>query len=142
MGEHAEALRKRIGDFTAGVLQFVRSLPTDVATDSVIRQVARSAAGCSANYREACSARSYLELTSKLGAAVDDSEEAGHWLWMAKQLGLGDEPQLNRLMQQARELRHGLSASLSTARQHRTPAGDGAARPPVPRPFRPRSSQS
>ena len=71
MSAQAEALRKRIAEFALAVLTFIRRLPRDVASDSIIRQVARSAAGTSSNYRAACCARSRAEFVSKLSVALE-----------------------------------------------------------------------
>ena len=118
MGERADALRKRVADFALGVLRFVRGLPKELAADSIIRQVARSAGGVSSNYRSACCARSRPEFIAKLGVALDEADETEHWLWMATQLNLGNSHELARLTAEAREVRAILSASLRTARRN------------------------
>ena len=100
------------------VLRFVRGLPRDVASDAIIRQIARAAGGVSANYRAACGARSRPEFIATLGVAVIEADETGHWLWMASQLGLGSTRELNRLIAEGKELSAILSASLSTARRN------------------------
>ena len=107
----------RIGDFAVAVLKFVRRLPPDIATDSVVRQVARSAANVGSNYRAACCARSRAEFIAKLGTAVDEADETEHWLWMAGQLGLASGRQFDALVSESRELRAILAASVGTARR-------------------------
>ena len=118
MSDQADALRRRVGDFALAVLRFVRGLPGDVASDTIIRQIARAAGGVSANYRAACCARSRPEFIATLGVAVIEADETGHWLWMASQLGLGSARELNRLIAEGKELSAILSASLSTARRN------------------------
>ena len=118
MGEQADALRKRLGDFAVEVLRFIRGLPKDMAADSIIRQVARSAGSVSANYRSACCARSRPEFIARLGVTVEEANETDHWLWMAAQLNLGNSHELARLTAEAKELCAILSASLSTARRN------------------------
>lgn len=118
MGAQADGLRRRIADFALAVLRFVRGLPRDVATDSIIRQVARSASGIAGNYRSACSARSKAEFIAKLALAVEEADETDQWLWMAQQLQLGSPRELERLAAEGKELRAILSASLSTARRN------------------------
>ena len=134
MSAQAEALRKRIAEFALGVLTFIRRLPRDVASDSIIRQVARSAAGTSSNYRAACCARSRAEFVSKLSVALEEADETEHWLWMAGQLGLGRGTEFNKLVAEGREIRAILSASVSTAR--RNLRRDTGPRDPVPKPPR------
>jgi len=118
MSEQADAMRRRVADFALAVLRFVRALPRDVASDAIIRQVARAAGGVSANYRAACGARSRPEFIAMLGVAVVEADETGHWLWMASQLGLGSKRELNRLIAEGQQLSAILSASLSTARRN------------------------
>ena len=118
MGAQADALRRRIANFALAVLRFVRALPRDVATDSIIRQVARSASGVAGNYRAACSARSKADFIAKLALAVEEADETDQWLWMARQLQLGPARDLARLAAEGKELQAILSASLSTARRN------------------------
>ena len=118
MGAQADALRRRIADFALAVLRFVRSLPRDVATDSIIRQVARSASGIAGNYRAACSARSTADFIAKLALALEEADETDQWLWMAQQLQLGRPRDLARLAAEGKQLQAILSASLSTARRN------------------------
>ena len=118
MGQQAEVLRRRVADFAVAVLRFVRGLPRDVSSDSIIRQVARSAGGVAANYRAACHARSKAEFVSRLAVALEEADETEHWLWMAGQLNLGAAPDRERLSAEGKELRAILSASLSTSRRN------------------------
>jgi len=133
MSEHADGLKRRIGGLAVAVLRFVRGLPGDVATDSVIRQVARSAASVSANYRAACCGRSRQEFIARLGVAVEEADETTHWLWMAAQLSLGNSHELARLTQEAREVQAILSASLSTARRNHQRAQSARRQKPTTR---------
>src|SRR5690242_10338995 len=118
MVNQAEQLRRRISEFAVGVLRFVRTLPKEVATDSVVRQVARSAAGVATNYRAACCARSRAEFVAKLGTAVEEADETEHWLWMVGQLGLASGSRFDALARESRELRAILAASAGTARRN------------------------
>jgi four helix bundle protein len=118
MADHADRLRVRIGDFAVAVLKFVRRLPPDIATDSVVRQVARSAAGVASNYRSACCAQTRAEFIAKLGTAVEEADETEHWLWMAGQLGLASGRHLDALVNESRELRAILAAAVGTARRN------------------------
>ena len=118
MGEQADVLKRRVGEFALAVLRFVRGVPAEAASDGVIRQVARSAGSVSANYRAACCGRSRQEFIARPGVAVEEADETSHWLWMAAELSLGNSLELTRLMAEAKELQAILSASLSTARRN------------------------
>jgi four helix bundle protein len=118
VGEQAEALRARLGEFALAVVQFARGLPRELATEALIRQLTRSSGGVSANYRAACCARSRAEFVSKLSVAVEEADETAHWLWMASRLRLGPPETLSPLTEEIRQLRAILSSSLSTARRN------------------------
>lgn len=118
MVEQEEALRQQVADFALGVLRFVRGLRRDVASDSIIRHIARCAGSVSANHRAACSARSIPEFISKLGIALAEADELAHWLWMAAQLRLGDSQKLAALDAEAKQLRAILAESVSAARRN------------------------
>jgi four helix bundle protein len=118
VSKQAEQLRTRVSDFALSVLRFVRTLPKEIATDSVVRQVARSAAGVASNYRAACCARSRAEFVSKLGTAVEEADETEHWLWMVGQLGLASGNRFEAIVRESRELRAILAASVGTARRN------------------------
>jgi four helix bundle protein len=124
MAQQPDALRKRISEFALAVLKLVRRLPRDVATDSVVRRVARSAAGMASNYGAACSARSAAELVEKLGVALEEADDTRHWLWMAEQLQLARGKAFDDLIAESREIHAILSENLSTARQTRRAAED------------------
>ena len=117
MGQQAEAFKRRMSEFAVAVLKLVRQLPRDVAADSVIRQVARSAGRAAANYRAACGARSRPEFVAKLGVALEEIDETNHWLWMAAQLGLSGGKEFDALVSEAKQLQVILSASVSTSRR-------------------------
>src|SRR6478672_6075092 len=89
MRQRADELSARISAFAVAVLKAVKRLPRDVASDVVIRQVARSASGIASNYRSACCARSRGEFVSKLSVALEEADETRHWLWMAGELKVG-----------------------------------------------------
>jgi four helix bundle protein len=118
MGQKANDLALRISTFAVAVLKLVRRLPRDVAADTVIRQVARSAGGVSSNYRAACCARSRTEFVAKLGVTVEEADETTHWLWMAQQLDLARGRDFDEVLSEARQIQAILSTSLSTSRRN------------------------
>src|SRR6476660_4189961 len=118
MPEQDEALRKRVADFAFGVLRFVRALRRDVASDSIIRQIARCAGSVSSNYRDACVAKSVQEFVTKLTLAIAEVDEIDRWFWMAAQLRLGDATRLAALEADAKQLRTMLADTVIEARRH------------------------
>ena len=118
MPEHDEAVRRRVADFALGVLRFVRALRRDVASDSIIRHIARCTGSVSANYRDAFAARSDSEFVSKLALAIAELDEIDRWFWMAAQLRLGDSARLAVLTADAKQLRAILAESVNAVRRN------------------------
>ena len=104
--------------FAVRILKFVRTLAHDPATDTVARQLARAGTGVSANYHSACRGRSRAEFIARLGVALDEADEACHWLLATKESGLSNGPELDWLLDESAQLRAILYASLSTARSN------------------------
>jgi four helix bundle protein len=55
-------------------------LPTDPASDVIVRQLVRSGTGESAHYRAARRGRSRAEFMAKLAVAAEEADETEHWL--------------------------------------------------------------
>lgn len=105
MGQQTEELKRRISVFSVTVLKFIRRLPRDIATDSVLRQLARAAGGVSSNYRAACCARSRREFVAKIGVALEEADETNHWLWISRELELAPGKEFDAIAAEAREIR-------------------------------------
>ena len=127
MGEQNGILHRRIADFAAAVLRFVRRLPGELAADAIVGHLARSAAGIGANYRAASLARSRQDIIAAARVALEQAEETDRWLWMATQLNVGNAQELALLAREARELRAALTAYVSAARTR--PETSGRSRP-------------
>lgn len=94
-------------------------------TLEVVRQLAKSSGGISANYHACCRARSRAEFIAKLGVAVEEADESEHWLKVLIESDIGIGPELDALYNESRELRAIFKASHDTARanyQHERPA--------------------
>ena len=82
----------------------------------VKRQLIRSATSVGANYREAQSARTKTEFTSKTQIALQEADESQHWL----ETVIGTLPHCNGgasvLLTEAREITAILSAAVQTAK--------------------------
>jgi four helix bundle protein len=75
-------------------------------------------AGVSANYHSACRGRSRVEFIARLGVALDEADEACHWLLAAKESSLSNGSELDWLLEEGAELRAILYASVTTARRN------------------------
>ena len=91
-------------------------MPLDPGAEGVVGQLSRAGTGASANYYSACRARSRAEFISRLAIALDEADEASHWLSVAKESDLASGSEFDWLLRESSELRAILFASLTTAR--------------------------
>jgi four helix bundle protein len=78
----ARDLRVRTKEFGLRVIHLSSSLPRDLESQVMRRQMVRSGTSVGAQYREACRARSPAEFRSKMHSALQELEETEYWLEM------------------------------------------------------------
>jgi len=105
---------------------FARSMPHDVSSQVLARQLTGSGTAQSANYHAARRARSRAEFIAKLGIAAEEADETEHWLAVILAAHVistaGGLRELDSLADESRQLRAILVASVRTARvNHRNP---------------------
>ena len=116
MNRRAEELRNRVRRFAVRTGKFLRTLPRDPVTLEIVRQLAKSSGGISANYHACCRGRSRAEFIAKLGVTVEEADETEHWLRILMESEVGTGPELNALYNESCELRAVFKASYDTAR--------------------------
>ncbi len=75
MNTRAQELRSRVRRFAVRLGTFLRTLPRDPVTIEIIRQLAKSGGGTSANYHASCRGRSRAEFIAKRGVTVEEADE-------------------------------------------------------------------
>jgi four helix bundle protein len=114
MNPRAEELRTRARRFAVRTGKFLRTLPRDPVTLEIVRQLAQSSGGLSANYHACCRARSRAEFIAKLGVAVEEADESEHWLKVLIESDIGIGSELDSIYNESRELRAVFKASHDT----------------------------
>lgn len=104
--------------FAVDVTRVARPLFDNVATRATADQLQRSAASAAANYRAAGLARSHAEFRSKIAIALEEMDEALHWLQFAQRTDLAAGEGVERLVGEATQLAAILGASRRTAARH------------------------
>jgi four helix bundle protein len=118
VNEITEALRQRTRRFAVRLVKFLRQLPRDPVTTEIARQLAKSGPGVSANSRAACRGRSRREYIAKLGTVVEEADETEHWLLVLIESDIASGPEVEFLLDEARQLRAIFKASHDTARRN------------------------
>lgn len=120
MASSSDNLRARTKRFAFAVINLVKRLPHNIATDAIARQLVRSGTGVASNHRSACRARSRREFIAKLGVVLDEADESELWLEALIECELAPESLAVRpLLKEAGELRAIFFQSIRTARGNR-----------------------
>ncbi len=109
-------LADRTREFAVEVIHLVRDLPRGMVPETLGKQLLRSGTSVGANYREARKARSPADFVSKITIAEEEADESVYWLQLLAETGVGHSREIQKLIEEARELVAILTASGRTAR--------------------------
>jgi four helix bundle protein len=108
--------QRRTKRFGLDVIALIRTLPTDVASAHVGRQLVRSGTGVGANYRHACRAKSNADFIAKMGTVEEEADESLYWLEVLVESRLVAQKAVAALLDEAEQLLRMVVASINTAR--------------------------
>ena len=116
MATNAQQLRDRTKRFAFDVIDLVKALPRNIATDAIARQLIKAGTSVAANHRAAGRARSHREFVAKLGIVVEEVDEAELWLEALLACQLAPAVLVEPHYREACELRAIFVQSLQTAK--------------------------
>jgi four helix bundle protein len=111
----SEDLRERITAWAVDISRLIGPLFRRYETRIRASQLKRSADSTASNYRAACIARSHNEFLSKLSVALEEVDESVGWLEMSLREGILSGPEVQRLLDEGRQLTRILAKSRITA---------------------------
>jgi four helix bundle protein len=120
-----ETLLARTLKFGVDIVKFCRPLFRRDECRKLAGQLQDAGTSVAANYHAACRGRSRPEFIAKLGVASEESDEAVLWLTTLRDSGLVKAPELDRLLQEAVELRAIIASSRATAKKNWEEGSDG-----------------
>ena len=109
-------LLARTKAFSIATVRFYSTLPRDTVAQILGRQLLRSATSVGAQYREAQRAKSIADFFSKTEGALQEADEAGYWLELHEESGIGAQGATEPLRAEADELVAILVAITRTAK--------------------------
>jgi four helix bundle protein len=112
-------LKKRTKAFALAITKVGQSLPKNVGSDVLCKQLLRSATSAGANYRSACGSRSKADFISKITIVEEEADEAAYWLELLMESGIQDNNESRRLRIEAEELTRIFVASGKTAKRNK-----------------------
>lgn len=109
-------MKQRTRKFALDTIMFIQSLPKDMTSAHIGRQLLRSATSVAANYRAACRARSAAEMCSKLGIVEEEADESQFWLELLEDAHCASGDELVALKGESEEILKIVVASIKTLR--------------------------
>jgi four helix bundle protein len=105
--------------FSLATIRFYSTLSRDTVGQILGRQLLRSATSVGAQYREAQRAKSIADFLSKTEGALQEADEAGYWLELLEESGIGAQGATGPLRAEADELVAILVAITRTAKSNK-----------------------
>jgi four helix bundle protein len=112
-----ENLKVRTKQFALRIIKLVESLPRDVISSVLGKQLLRAGTSVGANYRAACRSKSTADFISKMGTVEEEADESGYWMELLVDSGKVAAAKTSALAQQAGELTAIAVSSINTARK-------------------------
>jgi four helix bundle protein len=109
-------LKKRAYIYTLDVIKFLEGLSKDYITQTIGRQLLRSATSIGANIVEAQAASSKKDFANFYGYSLKSANETKFWLSLLKDSGKANNEKANPVLQETNELSNILASSILTIR--------------------------
>jgi four helix bundle protein len=112
-----ENLKLRTKQFALRIIKLVESLPRDLTSNVLGRQLLRAGTSVGANYRAVCRSKSAADFISKMGTVEEEADESGFWMELLVDAGKVKSVRISSLLQEANELTAIAVSSVNTARK-------------------------
>ena len=120
---NAEQMKERTMGYALRIIKLVRSLPRDLVSEVIGRQLLRAGTSVASNYRAACRGRSRAEFVAKLGIVEEDGDESLFWMELLVRAAIVKKRRLEGLMKEGNQIVAIVVSSKKTARTRRTEQG-------------------
>lgn len=112
-------LRHRAYQYSIDIIEFLDTLPKDVSTTVITKQLLRSATSIGANIVEAKGASSKKDFTNFFSYALKSANESLYWLGLLRDAKKMDNARLRYLLGETKELANILGSSVLTLKGKR-----------------------
>jgi len=107
-------LKRRAYQYSIGVIEFLDTLPKDSSSQVIAKQLLRSATSMGANVVEAKGASSKRDFTNFFSHSLKSANESLYWLGLLRDAKKINNPQLEYLSNETKELANMLGSSILT----------------------------
>jgi four helix bundle protein len=97
-------MKKRTKDYALDIVRTYSELPRRIQYFPLINQLLQSGTSVSAQYREACRAKSNADFISKIEGCLQELEETELWLELLSETGYLPSQSSQRLIEETRAL--------------------------------------
>jgi four helix bundle protein len=109
-------LSKRLYDFALKIVLLVKSLPKELASYEIGRQLLKAGTSIAANHEEARGGFSKEDFIYKMSIAFKEARETHFWLRLLKDSKIVKKDEIDELISESKEIRNILGKSVSTAK--------------------------
>ena len=107
-------LKYRAYQYSINTIEFIDTLPKDISTGVIAKQLLRSATSIGANIVEAKGASSRRDFTNFFSHSLKSANESLYWLGLLRDAKKINNPQLEYLLNETKELANMLGSSILT----------------------------
>jgi four helix bundle protein len=112
-------LKQRAYQYSIKAIEFIDTLPKDISTDVIAKQLLRSTTSIGANIVEAKGASSKRDFTNFFSHSLKSANESLYWLGLLRDAKKINNAQLNYLLDETKELANILGSSVLTLKGKR-----------------------
>ena len=112
-------LKHRAYQYSIKIIEFLDTLPKDVSTEVITKQLLRSATSIGANIVEAKGASSKRDFTNFFSHSLKSANESLYWLGLLRDGKKMNNPQIEYLLNETKELANMLGSSILTLKGKR-----------------------
>jgi four helix bundle protein len=98
-------LEERLFNFAVRAIKFTRTMPSSPEYSVIKYQLTKSSTSSGANYEESQAGSSKADFTNKVRIALREMRESNYWLRIIQGIVNEDNPELNYLIQESKELK-------------------------------------
>jgi len=109
-------LEERLFNFAVRTIKYLRSLPSTSEYSVIKYQLTKSSTSAGANYEEAQAGSSKLDFTNKVRISLREMRESNYWLRILNSISEQSDAELEKLIQESKELKLILSSIVQKAR--------------------------
>lgn len=119
-----EEMKARTKQFALRVLKLVQSLPPNLVTNTIGKQLLRSGTSVGANYRASCRAKSTPDFINKLTIVEEEADESIYWMELLVEAQLVKENLLKNLMDEGNQILSIVVSSIKTSKEKINPQSE------------------